>query len=68
MNAALTWLATKPAWAVNLAIWVLLAGVTAAALRRIAEILADEDVPIPPPAPVPVEPVTIDLGLMELTP
>ena len=60
MNTVLSWLATKPAWAINLAIWVLLAGVTAAALRRAAEILADDDDPLPPP--VPAVPVTLDLG------
>jgi hypothetical protein len=60
VNAVLTWLATKPAWAVDLAIWVLLAGVTAAALRRGAEILAGEDIPTPAPVPV-----TLDLGPLE---
>ena len=67
MNAALTWLATKPAWAINLAIWVLLAGVTAAALRRVAEILADDDIPLPVPVPVTLDlgPFPIDLDALE---
>jgi hypothetical protein len=60
VNAVLTWLATKPAWAINLTIWVLLAGVTGAALRRVAEILGDDDGPLP--VPVPAVPVTLDLG------
>jgi hypothetical protein len=60
VNAVLTWLAAKPAWAVNLAIWALLAGATGWTLRRAAEILADEDTPVPPLAPA--VPVTLDLG------
>jgi hypothetical protein len=64
VNAFLDWLATKPAWAIDLAIWVLLAGVTLGWFIRAAEVLADEDIPIlPPPVPVAAVPVTLDLGL-----
>lgn len=71
MNAVLDWLATKPPWAVSLAVWVLLAGVTAGWFIRAYEVLADEDIPLPAPVPVPAVPavpVTLDLGLLETTP
>jgi hypothetical protein len=63
MNAVLGYLATKPAWAVRLAIWVPLIGLWLAALVRAGEILRDEDIPLPSAVPV-----TLDLGLLERTP
>lgn len=65
MNAALTWLADRPAWALTLAWWTLLTGVTAFVFIRITEVLSDEDMPltlatVPAVAAVPV---TLDLGL-----
>jgi hypothetical protein len=72
MNAALNWLADRPTWALLLAWWALLTGVTAFTFIRIAEVCRDEELPpIPPAAPtVPVPPghgpaelLTIDLGL-----
>jgi hypothetical protein len=72
VNAALTWLATKPAWALQVAWWALLAGATAFVFIRIGEILRDEDMPLTPvpvrgptrvTAPERAVPMTLDLGL-----
>jgi hypothetical protein len=67
VNAFLDWLASKPAWAIDVAILVPLFGAWAATLIRIAEKCRDDDAPLPVPVPaVAAVPVTLDLGPFEL--
>lgn len=71
MNAVLNYLAARPPWAIDVAVWALFLGLWAATLIRAGEILRDEDMPLTRPVPAePVTPVhsrpellTIDLGL-----
>ena len=68
------YLAARPAWAIDVAVYALFAGLWAATLIRAGEILRDEDMPLTTPRPrrdptrlsAPAcgcDPVTLDLGL-----
>jgi hypothetical protein len=60
VNAVLNYLAARPAWAIDVAVYALFLGLWAATLIRAGEILRDEDMPL---TPAPAGPVTLDLGL-----